>query len=109
VKGACEAVWLRRMLSDMKMQQTEPTPLLCDNQGVLKLAKNPVFHKHTKHVEIHCHFIRQLVEDGSIELQYCPIEDQTADIFTKSLGPEKYVKFWDKLGVVSRLTIKGGC
>jgi hypothetical protein len=109
VKGACEAVWLRRMLSNMKMQQTEPTPLLCDNQGVLKLAKNPVFHEHTKHVEIHCHFIRQLVEDGSIELQYCPIEDQTTNIFTKSLGPEKYVKFWDKLGVVSRLTIKGGC
>jgi hypothetical protein len=109
VKGACEAVWLRRMLSDMQMQQTEPTPLLCDNQGVIKLAKNPVFHEHTKHVEVHCHFIRQLVEDGSIELQYCPTEDQTADILTKSLGPEKYVKFRDKLGVVSRLTIKGGC
>jgi hypothetical protein len=33
VKGACEAVWLKRMLSDMQMQQTKPTPLLCDNQG----------------------------------------------------------------------------
>jgi hypothetical protein len=73
----CEVVWLRRMLSDMKMQQIEPTPLFYDNQGVLKLAKKLVFHKHTKHVEIHCHFIRQLVEDGFIELQYCPTEDQT--------------------------------
>ena len=36
-------------------------------------------------------------------------EDQTADILTKALGCEKYVKFRDKLGVVSRLTIKGGC
>lgn len=65
-KGACEAGWLRRMLSDMQMQQTEPTPLFCANQGVIKLAKNPVFHKHTKHVNIHCHFIKQLVEDWSI-------------------------------------------
>jgi hypothetical protein len=109
LKGACEAVWLRRMLSDMQMQQREPTPLFCDNQGVMKLAKNPVFHERTKHVDTHCHFIRQLVEDGTIELQYCPTEDQTADIFTKSLGPEKHVKFRKKLGVVSRLTIKGGC
>ena len=91
------------------MQQTKPVPLLCDNQGVMKLAKNPVFHENTKHVDIHCHFIRKLVEDGSIELQYCPTEDQTADILIKALGHEKYVKFWDKLGVVSRLTIKGGC
>ena len=93
----------------MQMQQTEPTPLLCDNQGVIKLAKNPIFHKHTKHVEIHFYFIRKLVEDGSIEIQYCPTEDQTPDIITKALRPEKYVKFRDKLGVVSRLTIKGGC
>jgi hypothetical protein len=76
----------------MKMQQTEPTPLFCDNQGLLKLAKKLVFHEHTKHVEIHCHFIKQLVEEGSIELQRCPTEDQTTYIFTKSLGPKKICK-----------------
>jgi hypothetical protein len=72
VKGACEAVWLKRMLSDMTMQHTEPTPLFFDNQGILKLTRNPVFHKRTKYVEIHCHFIRQFVEDGSIALHCCP-------------------------------------
>jgi hypothetical protein len=94
---------------DMKIQKIEPTPLFCDNQGVVKLAKRPFFHESTKHVEIHCHFIRQLVEDGFIKLQYSPIEDQTTNIFIKSLGPDKDVKFRDKLGVVSRLTVKGGC
>jgi hypothetical protein len=109
LKGACEAVWLRRMLSDMQMQQREPTPLFCDNQGVMKLSKNLVFHECTEHFDKHYHFIKQLVEYGTIELQYCPTEDQTTDIFTKSLGPKKNVKFRKKLGAVSRLTIKGGC
>jgi hypothetical protein len=109
VKGACEAVWLRHILLDLQLQQTMPTPLFCDNQGVIKLAKNPIFHECIKHVEVHCHFIRQLVEDGSIELQYCLTGDQIADILTKALGREKYVKFLDKLVVISRLTIKGGC
>jgi hypothetical protein len=75
----------------------------------MKLAKNPVFHERTKHVDTQCHFIGQLVEDGTIELQYCPTEDQTANISTKSLGPKKHVKFRKKLGIVNRSTIKGGC
>jgi len=45
VKASCDAVWLRSMLADMHVFQTGPTPLFCDNQGVLKLAKNPVFHE----------------------------------------------------------------
>ena len=92
MKGAYETIWLMRMLSDMQMQQTEPTPMLCDNQGVIKLDKNLVFHECTKHIDVQCHFIKQLVEDGYIELQYCLTKDQTTNIFTKSLGAEKYVK-----------------
>eukprot|EP00253_Pinus_taeda_P003493 PITA_03493 len=45
IKASCEAVWLRRMLADMHVSQANPTPLFCDNQGVLKLAKNPIFHE----------------------------------------------------------------
>eukprot|EP00253_Pinus_taeda_P032099 PITA_32099 len=108
VKASCEAVWLRRMLADMHASQTGPTSLFCDNQGVLKLAKNPVFHEQTKHVETHCHYIRQLVEDGFVRLKYVPTTKQPADIFTKPLGPAKFEQFRRSIGVVNRLSIKGG-
>lgn len=63
------------MLFDMQMSQAGPSPLYCDNQGVLKLAKNPIFHERTKPAELHCHFICKLVEDGSVQLQYVPAKD----------------------------------
>ena len=108
VKAACEAVWLRQMLADMHISQVGPTSLFSDNQAVLKLAKNPVFHERTKHIELHCHYIRQLVEDGTIQLLYVPTSEQPADIFTKPLGLDKFVKFRGSIGVVNRLSIKGG-
>eukprot|EP00253_Pinus_taeda_P023488 PITA_23488 len=108
VKASCEAVWLRRMLADMHVSQTGPTSLFCDNQGVLKLSKNPVFHERTKHVETHCHYFRQLVEDRSVQLRYVPTTEQPTDIFTKPLGPDKFVKFRGSISVVNRLSIKGG-
>ncbi|GLJ11642.1 hypothetical protein SUGI_0173490 [Cryptomeria japonica] len=108
IKATCVAIWLCRMLLNMQMSQPGPTPLFCDNQGVLKLAKNSVFHERTKHVELHCHFICQHVEDGSVILQYISTEDQTADILTKSLSPTKFLKFRGQLCVIDSMTIKGG-
>lgn len=74
----------------------------------MKLAKNPVFHKLTKHVDLHCHYICKLVEDGTVMLQYVCTEDNTTDILPKSLNPEKFIKFRGQLGVVVKITIKAG-
>jgi hypothetical protein len=72
------------------------------------MVKNPIYHARTKHIEVHHHYIRQLVDNEDICLYYCPTTEQTADIMTKPLGNDKYVKFRDKLGIVSGLVIKGG-
>ena len=53
------------------------------------------------------HLIRNLVHDSVIEVIYCPIDDQVADIFTKSLIEEKFSKLWSMLGV-QECVLKGG-
>ena len=67
--------------------------ILEDNQACIAMAKNPLFHRRTKHVDIRHHFIRELVQKGVIELTYCPTEDMAADLLTKGLGRLKTVKF----------------
>ena len=73
--------------------------IYCDNLSSIQLAKNPVYHARTKHIEVHYHFIRERVLVGDIDLVYVSTEDQIADIFTKALGAEKLRRFKTMLGV----------
>ena len=52
-----------------------------------------------KHIELHIHFIRNLIHDRVLEVQYCPTNDQVVDIFTKALTEAKFTKLRSMLGV----------
>ena len=86
-------------LSEFGFEQQQPTPLWCNNQSAINLSKDLVLHQHNKHIELHMHFIRNLVHDRVIKVLYCPIDDQVADIFTKSLTEAKFSKLQSMLGV----------
>ena len=87
------------MYPNMVSKQQQPTPLWCDNQSAIKLAKDLVLHQRRKHIELHMHFIKNLVYDSVIEVLYCHIDDQVVDIFTKSLKEAKFSKLRSMLGV----------
>jgi hypothetical protein len=107
VNAIQEALWLRQILSEFGFQQQHPTILWCDNQSSIKLAKDPVQHQCNKHIELHMHFIRNLIHDQVIEVLFFPTKDQVAYIFTKSLTEEKFSKLRSMLGV-QEVVIKGG-
>ncbi|KAL0556644.1 hypothetical protein IC582_005158 [Cucumis melo] len=95
----CQALWLWSMLKELKCTQKCETVLFCDNGSAIALSKNPVFHGRSKHIRIKYHFIRDLVKDGEVIVKYCKTQDQVADIFTKTLKFDLFVKFRGKLGV----------
>ncbi|MCO5576675.1 hypothetical protein L7F22_030490 [Adiantum nelumboides] len=86
---ACEVAWPQLLLGDLGIQVQRPAVIHCDNLSSIQLARNPVFHARTKHIEVHYHFIRERVLDGSIDLTFVRTDEQVADIFTKALGAEK--------------------
>ena len=63
------------------------------------LARNPVFHARTKHIEVHYHFLRERIQDGEIDLQHLSTNLQVTDIFTKALGIDKLGQFASVLGL----------
>ena len=66
---SCEAVWLRKLLSDLFDLQLEATCIFCDNQSCVKLSENPMFHDKSKHIEIKYHYIMDMIQRGAVKLQ----------------------------------------
>ena len=98
--GICEGIWLQRMLNELGIVQNCPMQLLCDNKAAISIAKNPVHHDRTKHVEIDRHFIKEKLDNGTATLEYVPSSMQTADILTKGLSKTIYATLRSNLGMV---------
>ncbi|KAL2088069.1 hypothetical protein ACEWY4_016897 [Coilia grayii] len=97
-QAAQECTWLTRLLSVLGMDAT-PVVILEDNQGAIAIGKNPVDHSRTKHIDIRYHYIRECVQKGQIQLQYCPTDDMKADILTKPLAKQKFEYLRREIGL----------
>ena len=75
------------------------TTIFEENQGGIALAKNPVYHSRTKHIDIKFHFLREKVASAVIVLEFRPTEEMVADGFTKALPRDKHTKFIKGLGM----------
>ena len=87
-----EASWLRRFLANFGFDQNRATVIFEDNQGCIALAKNPVAHERTKHIDIRYHFVREKIEANTIDVRYLSTEQMLADLLTKGLAKDRHVK-----------------
>ena len=98
--AAKEALWLRRLLGELFKPTSEgPTILFSDSKSSIALAQDGHYHARTKHIDIRYHFIRYIIEAGTIKLIYCPTDDMTAGVLTKALPSVKVKHFATALGL----------
>ncbi|RVX20036.1 Retrovirus-related Pol polyprotein from transposon RE2 [Vitis vinifera] len=100
-QGICEGIWLNRLLEELRVPLKHPMVLYCDNQAAISIAKNPVHHDRTKHVEIDRHFIKEKIEEGVFKVSYTPTNCQTANILTKALARVNFEDLTEKLGMIN--------
>ncbi|RVW80146.1 Retrovirus-related Pol polyprotein from transposon TNT 1-94 [Vitis vinifera] len=92
---------LGRLLEELRVPLKHPMVLYYDNQAAISIAKNPVHHDRTKHVEIDRHFIKEKIEEGVFKVNYTPTNCQTADILTKALARVNFEDLTEKLGMIN--------
>ena len=98
--AAKEILWLWSLISQLFNITLDSTTLFSDNQSAIELTKDHQYHAHTKHIKIRFHFIRYIIEEGSIQLVYCPTDEMLADALTKALPSTKVKHFTSQFGLL---------
>eukprot|EP00043_Microstomoeca_roanoka_P019083 m.209879 g.209879 ORF g.209879 m.209879 type:complete len:1254 (-) comp16937_c0_seq51:130-3891(-) len=87
---AKETIWVRNLLSDLGYKQETPTTIFTDSKPAMEIASKEQTTKRTKHINVRYHFVRQQIQQGTIEVKYLRTTEQPADAFTKPLGKTRW-------------------
>ena len=87
--AAKEAVWISKLLQELKYPWRGAVPIKTDSQSAANLIKNPLVHNRSKHIGIQYHYVRELAENNQVHFIYCPTELMIADSLTKAVQRDK--------------------
>jgi len=102
VAAVNQALWIRKILADLKFTQEDQTVINVDNQAAIAISNNPVLHGKTKHFKIKYHFLREVQNNKEVVLVHCKSEDQLVDILTKALSKRRFEELRERIGVCIR-------
>ncbi|XP_075110572.1 uncharacterized protein LOC142181555 [Nicotiana tabacum] len=83
--GGTAVSWMSRLQKSVALSTTEAD----DSQSAIHLAKNPVFHARSKHIQLRYHHIRELINEGTLSLQKIPGSKKPSDMLTKVVVVDK--------------------
>ena len=100
--SACcaQVLWMRTQLTDYGFH-FERIPMYCDSKSAIAISCNPVHHSKTKHIRVRYHFIKEHVEEGTVEIHFVKTDYQLADLFTKALPKERFEELVRRIGMRS--------
>ncbi|KAE8255552.1 hypothetical protein A4X13_0g3000 [Tilletia indica] len=82
-EAAREAKWLRTFTTELNLAPRRATDIFTDSSGAYSLARNPEGHNRLKHIDVHHHFVRELVANQQVNVSQIGTAENAADIFTK--------------------------
>ncbi|KFK29449.1 hypothetical protein AALP_AA7G135900 [Arabis alpina] len=96
---ASEVQWIQSLLGELGVSLSKTPVIYCDNVGATYLCANPVFHSRMKHLAVDYHYIRGLVQSGSLRVAHVSSADQLADGLTKPLPRTRFMTLTNKIGL----------
>lgn len=94
-----EGVWLAGFLHGLGLMEKETFKVYQDNQAAIAIVNGEKYLERTKHEIVKIESIRDYIRKGIVTVEYVKSEDMVADVFTKSLGRNKFWKHVGSLGL----------
>ncbi|GJQ81713.1 hypothetical protein Trydic_g9154 [Trypoxylus dichotomus] len=91
-----DLMYLKCLISEILNAQVK-VRLNVDNQSAIKLIKNGVFNKRSKHIDVRYKFISEKIQNKDIVVEYCPTDRQLDDIFTKALNKNQFKRLRNEI------------
>ena len=88
---------LYQMLRSMEIKVPLPIKVQVDNVGAIWLANNSSVSEGTKHVDLRAQFVRDMIKDEVIEINFVKSAENDSDITTKNLQGQHYMYVKSKL------------
>jgi hypothetical protein len=95
-----EALWIRKLEVDLVGVSNGAMLIYEDNQSAIQIAKNEGSTGRSKHIDLQYHFLRDRVRSGVVEIRYLETTAMIADILTKHLAKDAYVRHAQAMGLV---------
>lgn len=73
---------------------------MIDNKSAISLAKNPMLHGRSKHIDTKFNFLRNQVQKGVLEVVHYNTQKQLADVLTKAIKTRLFIQFRDEIDVI---------
>lgn len=97
---AIDIIWIRRLLQDMGLCVSSPTPMFRDNKSAIRIDHNSVFYERTKYIEIDYYFVRHICK-MDLSLPCMPSSIQLAGFVTKARTITRFRFILGKLSMLS--------
>lgn len=106
--GVCELLWIWWILHDLGLFHPKPMMLHCDNKVAIAIVNYAVLHDWAKHMEIDRHFIKDHLNQGTINLSFINTQTQLADMLTKVVFEKVFHSSLYKLGMLNIYSLTWG-
>ena len=98
VEGVREALYVKQWLEFyMSRNPSLSVTIKCDNAGANEMADHKTDHGRTKHIDLRHFFVREHVAKQTVRIIYVPTGDNLADLLTKPVNQQIFLKLRDIL------------
>ncbi|GKA29940.1 putative ribonuclease H-like domain-containing protein [Tanacetum coccineum] len=95
-----QVLWIQNQMLDYGFNFMN-TKIYIDNESIICIVKNLVFHSKTKHIEIRHHFIRDSHEKKLIQVIKIHTDQNVADLLTKAFDVSRFNYLIGSIGMLN--------